>query len=576
MSPPAAHWRLLGELLRPHRARVAGLGVLLAMAAALPLGVPQLLRAFIDAVVAGAPTTRLVAIAAAVAGLGLAAQALSVMAGWGATALSWTVTNRLRERAAAHALDLDLGFHLGTTPGAMIERVDGDVTAIADFFSEFAAKIVSGLLTLVGVVVLVTVEDHRLGLSLLLLVVVTGALVVRLRDGAVRQQTAARAAHAALFGEVEERVAGAEDLRALGSGEHALERFRERSASVLSTGVTAELAGARVWMVLNGVIAGAGVAVLAIGAVAERRGAMTVGTVFLLLSYTRAIRRPLELVAEQLQRVQKAAAGASRVARLLDERPTMPTTGRRSLPSGPLAVDLDAVDFAYGDERVLSGIDLHLAPGRVLGVVGRTGSGKTTLGRLALRLADPTGGAVRLGGVDAREVDHEVLRARVAVVTQDVQLFSASVRDNLTLFRDGADDAALEGALDEVGLRAWRRGLPDGLATVVGAHGIGLSAGEAQLLALARVFLADPGLVVLDEASSRVDPATERLVTAALERLVAGRTAVVVTHRLAVLEHAHEVAVLDSGRLVEHGGRDALADDPRSRLAGLLALEAVA
>lgn len=576
MSPPAAHWRLLGELLRPHRARVAGLGVLLACAAALPLGVPQLLRAFIDAAAAGAPTTRLVAIAAAVASLGLAAQALSVLAGWGATTLSWTVTNRLRERAAAHALDLDLGFHLGTTPGAMIERVDGDVTAIADFFSEFAAKIVAGLLTLVGVVILVTVEDPRLGLGMLALVAGTGALALRVRDGAVSQQATNRGAHAALFGEIEERVAGAEDLRALGAAEHALARFRERSAAVLATGVTAELAGARLWMLLNGVIAGAGVAVLLIGAFAERRGAMTVGTVFLLLSYTRAIRRPLEQVAEQLQRVQKAAAGASRVARLLDERPTMPTRGQRDLPHGPLAVDFDAVDFAYGDERVLSGIALHLAPGRVLGVVGRTGSGKTTLGRLALRLADPTGGTVRLGGVDVREVDGQVLRARVAVVTQDVQLFSASVRDNLTLFRGGTADGDLDAALDEVGLGTWCRGLTEGLATVVGPHGVGLSAGEAQLLALARVFLADPGLVVLDEASSRVDPATERLVTAALERLLVGRTAVVVTHRLAVLEHADEVAVLDDGRLVEHGGRDALADDPRSRLAGLLRLEAVA
>ncbi len=576
MPRSAAHWRLLGDLLRPHRVRVAGLGALLAVASALPLAVPQLLRAFIDAAVGGAATAQLVALAVTVALLGVAAQVCAALAGWGATRLAWTVTNELRERAVAHALTLDLAFHLTTTPGAMIERVDGDVTAIADFFSEFAARVVSGALTLVGVLVLVTVEDVRFGLGLLVLLLAAGVAAARVRDAAVPQQAANRAAHAALYGEIEERLAGAEDLRALGAGEHALRRFHARSDTVLAAANTAELAGARVWIVLNGLFAAAGLAALALGALAQRRGAMTVGTVFLLFSYTRIARRPLELLAEQLQRVQKAAAGATRLARLLAERPSMPARGRRTLPDGPLAVDLDAVDFRYGDETVLSGIDLHLPPGRVLGVVGRTGSGKTTLGRLALRFADPTAGTVRLGGVDARDLDPVALRRRVAVVTQDVQLFSVPVRQNLTLFREGFADAALEQALDAVGLDAWRHALPQGLDTVVGPKGVGLSAGQAQLLALARVFLADPGVVVLDEASSRVDPATERLVTAALERLLAGRTALVVTHRLAVLRHADDVAVLEGGRLVEHGTRADLVADPGSRLSALLAMEVAA
>jgi ATP-binding cassette subfamily B protein len=220
-------------------------------------------------------------------------------------------------------------------------------------------------------------------------------------------------------------------------------------------------------------------------------------------------------------------------------------------------------------------VDLELAAGRALGVVGRTGSGKTTLARLALRLADPTEGSVLLAGTDLRHLGREDLRRRVRMVSQDVHLFAASLRDNLTLFDDRVPDEAIEAALTSVGLRRWRDLLPDGLDTRLGAGATGLSAGEAQLVALARVFLSDPALVVLDEASSRLDPATETAVRAATERLLAGRTAIVIAHRLSTLAGVDEVAVMEGGRVVEHGPRRELTGDGGSRFAGLLAAAAV-
>jgi ATP-binding cassette subfamily B protein len=219
---------------------------------------------------------------------------------------------------------------------------------------------------------------------------------------------------------------------------------------------------------------------------------------------------------------------------------------------------------------VLSDIIFDLPAGKVLGLLGRTGSGKTTLTRLLFRLYDPQLGRVLLGGSDLCDLALADLRARVGMVTQDVQLFAASIRDNLTLFDRTIDDARIERALGELGLREWAAALPAGLDTRIGAGGLGLSAGEAQLLAFARVFLRDPGLVILDEASSRLDPATERLLERAIGRLLQGRTAIVIAHRLGTVQRADEIMILDGGRVAEHGPRAALAADPGSRFAGLL------
>jgi len=244
-------------------------------------------------------------------------------------------------------------------------------------------------------------------------------------------------------------------------------------------------------------------------------------------------------------------------------------------PSGPLSVRFDHLTFAYpGDEddAVLHDVSLSLAAGRSIGLVGRTGSGKSTLARLLLRLCETDIGTIEVGGIDVRDARLASLRDRVRLVTQDVQLFAADLRDNLTLFAGEVDDGAMVDVLAELGLGEWFRSLPDGLSTTLGPGGSGVSAGEAQLLAFARVFLADPGLVILDEASSRLDPATEVLIDRAVDRLLTDRTAVVIAHRLSSLERVDEIAVLDNGRVVEHGPRLELADDPDSRFGRLLRL----
>jgi ABC-type multidrug transport system fused ATPase/permease subunit len=218
---------------------------------------------------------------------------------------------------------------------------------------------------------------------------------------------------------------------------------------------------------------------------------------------------------------------------------------------------------------VLHDISFQIAAGRTLGILGRTGSGKTTLTRLLFRLYDVSDGAIRIGGADIRDLRFDNLRQRVGMVTQDVQLFHATVRENLTFFDSSIPDQRILDVLEQLELLPWYQSLANGLDTVLAGSG-GLSAGEAQVLAFTRVFLREPGLVVLDEASSRLDPATERLIERAVDRLLAERTGIIIAHRLATVLRADDILILEGGRIREYGEREALRNNPRSRFAELL------
>jgi ATP-binding cassette subfamily B protein len=577
MHPTNPYVELFRRYVGPQWRGTALLAVLILASIALELVGPQLLRAFIDSAIGGAALDSLATIALAFVGVALVTQLLIAGSQYVGESLGWTATNALRADLALHCLQLDLSFHKTRTAGELIERIDGDVTALATFFSRFAVNVLGNLLLLVGVLVVVAREDLRAGLALTIFAVVAVALMAGpLRNIAVKYWGRVREVSAQMYGFLGERLAGTEDIRSSGAGAHVMAGLAWHHRAWLKSRRQAIYAGTILWSMTIIIFAVGNAVAFGVGAYLWSLGVITIGTVYLLFHYTDMLRRPIEQLRRELEEMQRAVASVGRITELLDTETRLPEGRGAPIPAGPLAVELDRVSFGYeageGD-LVLRDISVHLAPGEVLGVLGRTGSGKTTLARLLLRFYDPTSGAIRLGGVDLREARLGDVRTRATLVSQDVQLFHARVRENITFFDPSVDDERITAVLDRIGLGNWLRSLPldggdDALDTQMLAGG--LSAGEAQLLAFARVFLRDPGLVILDEASSRLDSATERHIERAIDALLADRTGIVIAHRLATLQRCDRILILEEGRIVEQGPRAALAQDPSSRFSDLL------
>ena len=561
---------LLSKYLKPQWPRAALLGVLLLAGIGSQLANPFIAKTFIDQAQAGEPFERLVRIGLLFLGVALITQLATVAETYVAEDLGWRTTNVLRADLTRHVLALDGSFHAEHGAGELIERIDGDVSAIANFFSRFVVHVLGNALFLVGMLALLLALDVRIGAVLTMFV--AGAYVYGTKGGGFvgRRARETRRAAADLSAFLEERLGGLPDLKSSGADAYVLRRLHERLGERYRRTASSVMAAS----LFNGTIGlffvvGTGVA-LVVSAALYMRGALTLGSVYLAFRYTTMMQLPLDRLQRQMNSFQQATGGTVRVRELLATQSRVRDGDGASFSEGALAVELDDVSFAYADEPVLRDVAVRIEPGEVLGLLGRTGSGKTTISRLLFRLHDPIAGVVRLDGTDIRCARLNELRQRIALVTQDVQLFESTLRDNVTLFDETVPDERLCDVFADLGLDYWLRALPDGLDTELGPHARGLSAGEAQLVALARVFLKDPGLVVLDEASSRVDPATERLLERAISRLLAGRTGVVIAHRLATVDRADRILILEDGRAAELGSRAELAADPDSRFSRLL------
>jgi len=587
--PLQQYWRLLSRYLKPQQGRVIWLSITLLGSIALQLLNPQILRYFIDTAMEGGTQSTLFTAAVLFITVAFATQLLMVSATYYGENLAWRATNALREDLTAHCLQLDLSFYTSKTPGELVERVDGDVDALSRFFSQFIIHLLGNGLLLLGILIVLFFEDWRAGFFLSLFTLSALLILIRLQTYAVPAYAADRQASAEFFGFFGEQLTGTKDIRGNGAVSYVMYRFYNHLQRWLPISHRAGFAEIALWGTSIGLFVSGNAIALGVGAYLWNQQAITIGTVYLIFYYTNLLREPIERIQQELESLQQAGGSLLRITDLFQVRSQLKPGGDRTLPTGALSVVFEEVWFSYDHaldrsgilpenrhfhpthpEWTLQNISFHLPPGQVLGLLGRTGSGKTTLARLLLRLYDPQSGTIRLGDMAIDRVPLKNLRQRVVLVTQDVQLFQTTIRNNLTFFNPAIKDSQLIESLELLGLTPWLDALPQGLDTPLGADSGGLSAGQAQLLAFARAFLKNPSLVILDEASSRLDPTTETLIEGAINKLLHGRTGIIIAHRLTTVQRANQILILERGQVQEYGLRKTLTNTPDSYFAQLL------
>jgi len=566
-----SYWNLLSVHIRPQKGRFVLLAMMLFGSIGLRILAPQIMRDFIDSALAGEALSTLTWTAIAFISIALIQQGVAIGVTYLGENVAWTATNALRGELAEHAIHLDMRFHNDHTPGELIERIDGDVTELATFFSQFALNLIANGLLLVGILIALFLEDWRVGIGFTIFSILTLVILGKVKDIAVPHQKARREAEAQYFGFIEEQLSGTEDIRSSGAVDFSIRELFRHQKEILTHNRRAHF---KRWIIENAMVLALTLGTLlsiTSGYWLYTAGVVTIGTVYLFVHYLNLLEEPFWAMTHEIESFQTIGACVERLIEFRAFNPEDKNETGLDLDPHPLALTFQDVTFSYnGSDSVITRLSFDIKPGFVLGLLGRTGSGKTTIGRLIFRLYDINTGSIKVNERDLRDTRLEHLRHNIAIVTQDVQLFKASIRDNLTFFDRSIPDETIIAALEELELGEWFRSLPKGLDSELETGSRSLSAGEAQLLAFTRVFLKNPGLVILDEASSRLDPATEQKLERAMDKLLHGRTAIIIAHKLHTLHRADDVLILEKGNVIEYGDRTQLASDTTSRFYQLL------
>lgn len=577
--------------------RLLLLAVFMTLGNFLPLITPQILRFFIDTATDNLEASRdilrrfllplsewigsdpLITAAFFFIAVSIAGQLIRFINSYLSQDIGWRATNQMRGDLAQHCLTLDMTFHQQKTPGEMVERVDGDTTTLATFFSALILDVAGGLIRLGLILILVAREDWRIGIAMAAFTAVAMLVFNLTRSVAVPIYAAEREGYAKMFGFIEERIGGIEDIRTNGGVPYTMNRFFKVVQEVFKLNLRSDIIGECLRSLTGGLFALGYALAMGVCIWLYQNSIFTLGAIVLVFDYMRQLQFPLHTISRQINELQRATAGMKRIEQLYQTQSSLKDGSKSpsSLPAEniqPIAIPdvaFDQVTFGYVEEEmVLKNLSFELGKGKVLGLLGRTGSGKTTITRLLFRLYDINKGGIRIAGTPIQELKQADLRHYIGLVTQDVQLFNATVRQNLSLFDGQISDQKIVSVIEELGLTDWYRSLPEGLDSLLAAGGSGLSAGEAQLLAFTRIFLKDPGIIILDEPSSRLDPATEARIDFAIQKLLQGRTGIIIAHRLGTLQRVDEVMILEGGQIREYGPRQTLANDPKSRFAELL------
>lgn len=568
--------RRIGGFARPHRRRLAWFLVLSVVTAALAVGAPLLAGRVVDAIFTGEPLQVVVTVALAIAALAIAEAGLGLVNRWLSAGLGESLILDLRTAVFDHVQKMPIAFFTRTRTGALVSRLNNDVIGAQRAFTDTLSGVAGNLVTLVLTLIAMIGISWQITLLALLLLPVFVLPARRMGTRIARLRREAADHNAAMATQMTERFSapGATLVKLFGRPAHESAEFASRASRVRDIGVRSAMTQSAFVTALTLVSALALALVYGLGGFYALRGQLAPGALVAMAMLLTRLYAPLTALASARVDVMSAVVSFERVFEVLDLKPLIQDRpDAREVPEGPVSVEFDDVRFAYpsadkvslasleevatldsrGGEEVLHGISFRAEPGQMVALVGSSGAGKSTIAQLLPRLYDVDSGAVRLGGVDVRDLSADSIRDTLGMVTQDGHLFHETIRANLLLARPEASEDELWDALSRARLAALIESLPDGLDTVVGERGYRLSGGERQRLTIARLLLARPRVVILDEATAALDSTSEAAVQAALGEALAGRTAVVIAHRLSTIRAADVILVIEDGRVAERG-----------------------
>jgi ATP-binding cassette subfamily B protein len=566
--------RFLFSLLWPYKGRVALMLLALLAATGAGLAPPYLAGQAVDAGIITGDVSALDWIVAAFVGVAIvyagATYLQTYMVGWVGT----RALQDLRERVFAHLQAMSIGFFTKRSPGVLISRITNDIEALNQLVSTGVVTLFSSTLTLLGVVVILLALDLKLALVTFVTFPLLAAASIVFRIASHGAYRATRERIAAVTAYLQETLSGVRVVRSFGQEPRHATAMTELNEANREANMRTVYLNASYFPAVE-LMAAVGTAVILLyGGSQAIDGAIKIGVIVAFVGYLQVFFEPIQQLSQLYTTWQQGVAALDKIFELLETAPDM-VDAADAIDPGELRgeIEMEGVWFSYADEGgewALEDVDLHVPPGQTLALVGATGAGKSTFAKLVSRFYDPQRGRVLVDGHDLRGVRQQALRRQLGIVPQEGFLFSGSVRENIAFGRPAASLGEIEAAAAAVGATEFIAALPEGIETQVGERGVQLSAGQRQLVAFARALLAEPRILILDEATSNVDVRTEKTIERGLERLLAGRTAIVIAHRLSTIRRAGKIVVLEGGRIAEAGSHDELieAGGPYSRLYG--------